>query len=217
MNVHSQIDTRQPVEQLDLISPAANGGARSTPFEIPPYADDPAFDRQPESYAEADLIDFEQIAKGRGETFVRPTVQALAKRWKWTEGEVTDFLACLDKVNQRQLVTVAHEPEQEPEPDDDGNTVWGIEPQAEIEISRLPGGSVLIHEPPGPGTQSEGESIVVAPRNVVTFAYNVLAAAGFKGVLIATGAGGGYCDLEDGDTPDKYAPERQKPGYGGAQ
>lgn len=109
-----------------------------------------------------------------------------------------------------QLVPVV----QEPEPDDDENAVWGIEAQAEIEISRLPGGSVLIHEPPGPGTQAEGERIVVTAGNAVAFARRVLWAAGFKGVLIATSAGGGYCDLEDGDTAGEFAPERQKPGYG---
>lgn len=170
MNAHPKIEAG---DQLELIK-SASGGAR--PFEIPPCADDPKFIRQPENYAEADLHDFEQIAKGRGETYVRPLVQDLAKRWKWSEEEVTEFLSRIDKAKSRQLVTV---PQHKP----DNPAAFSFSTQNELTIRNVDG-AIVIHHPPCNGTQEEGETVSVAPENVVTFIYRVLEIAGFPPVEI---------------------------------
>ena len=94
-------------------------------------------------------------------------------------------------------------PVNEPEPEEE-ETFWCIPPQAEIEISKLPGGAVRIHQVPGPGTQSEGETITVAQNNAVALARRILWAAGWQAVLIAAGSGGGYVDVNDGDIPGDF-------------
>ena len=44
------------------------------------------------------------------------------------------------------------------------------------------------------------------PYSLDEFARCILWAAGFKSVLIATGdGGGGYRDVEDGDSPERFA------------
>jgi hypothetical protein len=46
--------------------------------------------------------------------------------------------------------------------------------------------------------------VFVTRGNAVQLARNILFAAGFKGVLIATCVGGGYADVEDGDLPEHF-------------
>lgn len=207
MNAHSAICGDKPAEQLDLISPAANGGAQApTEAEARRFLKNAMRDAMSLFPAENTKEAMLEALSGNDGVMNAALDEMLRRIGPNSPGTMAEAAA------GTALVVM---PEAEAAEDDDANAVWGIEAQAEIEISRLPGGSVLVHELPGPGTQSEGERIVVTAGNAVAFARRVLLAAGFKGVLIATcGGGGGYCDLEDGDLPERYAPENQKPGYG---
>jgi hypothetical protein len=49
-----------------------------------------------------------------------------------------------------------------------------------------------------------GQRIVVAPEFAVSLARAVIEAIGYRGVLIASGVGGGYADLNDGDLPEDF-------------
>jgi hypothetical protein len=51
---------------------------------------------------------------------------------------------------------------------------------------------------------SNDRRVFVTRGNAVQLARNILFAAGFKGVLIATCVGGGYADVEDGDLPEHF-------------
>lgn len=75
--------------------------------------------------------------------------------------------------------------------------------QSELRIARTENGSVSIFEPPGNGTQPDGETVMVAPENVVTFVRKVLRVAGFPDVEIIVKDQGERCsfptELLDGD------------------
>jgi hypothetical protein len=99
----------------------------------------------------------------------------------------------------------------EPDADaDQGDWIWTVEEQAEITTRALANGGVEIVQA-GQHGPDDDTTIHVSAHNAVQLARNILFAAGFPGVLIATGTHGGFSDVEDGDTPDKFKPRKSAP------
>lgn len=77
----------------------------------------------------------------------------------------------------------------------------GIIPrQAEITVEEMRDGNIRIEQEDERG--GDNTIVVLSRMNAVQFARMVLWAAGFKHVVIATRAQGGFVDLEDGDLPE---------------
>jgi hypothetical protein len=87
--------------------------------------------------------------------------------------------------------------------DDQSDWCWSIPQQSRIECSANVDGEVEI-EQISPLGDSDNQRIFVTRGNAVRLARHVLFAAGFKAILIATHERGGYCDLEDGDLPERF-------------
>ena len=79
---------------------------------------------------------------------------------------------------------------------------WSIEPQAEVCVLAVNDGSIEI-EQKSPMGKDDDQRIFVAAQNAVRLARMILFAAGFKNIVIATGMGGGFVDIEDGYEPHK--------------
>jgi hypothetical protein len=82
-------------------------------------------------------------------------------------------------------------PEAEP-----SNWYWSVPRQDEIACMATTDGEIEIEQ--------NDRRVFVTRGNAVLLARNILYAAGFKGVLIATCVGGGYADVEDGDLPEHF-------------
>lgn len=79
---------------------------------------------------------------------------------------------------------------------------WSIEPQAEVRVWAVNDGSIEI-EQKSPMGEEDDQRIFVAAPNAVRLARMILYAAGFDNIVIATGNGGGFVDIEDGYGPNK--------------
>ena len=75
---------------------------------------------------------------------------------------------------------------------------WKIAHQDEIVVSATTNGEIELEQ------RSEDTRIFVTRSNAVHLARCILYATGFGSVLIATGAGGGWCDVDDGDLPEHF-------------
>jgi hypothetical protein len=87
--------------------------------------------------------------------------------------------------------------------DDSSNWCWSVPYQARIECSATNDDEIEIEEI-SDLDESENVRIVLARSNAVRLARSILYAAGFRSILIATGAKGGYCDVEDGGLPEHF-------------
>jgi hypothetical protein len=102
------------------------------------------------------------------------------------------------------------EPARDIPADDESDFVWAIDAQEEITTRALANGGVEIWQD-GQHGPDDAVTIHVAAHNAVQLARNILYAAGFKSALIATGAAGGWSDVEDGDTPADFPAPKPRP------
>jgi hypothetical protein len=93
--------------------------------------------------------------------------------------------------------------EPKPKSEDGGGLCWAVPHQRRIECWATNDDEIEIEEYSERG-ESDNVRICVARCNAVRLARSILYATGFKGVLIATGAKGGYCDVEDGGLPEHF-------------
>jgi hypothetical protein len=157
-----------------------------------------------EAQARADLAEATTENNGK-----RPSIRALADRWNWSKGRAERFLSKIDEFPSTGSGSslVPHVPQDSGTEDevagtDDEPTSWGIERQLEIIVRSCTDGSINIEQEGDHGSAHEdGGIVMVAQSNAVALARRILWAAGFKGILISKTTGGGYEDLNDGDTP----------------
>jgi len=109
------------------------------------------------------------------------------------------FTNVANVMNSAQPSTATHfDPQNEPAE----QHCWSIEPQAEVCVLAVNDGSIEI-EQKSPMGKDDDQRIFVAAQNAVRLARMILFAAGFKNIVIATGMGGGFVDIEDGYEPHK--------------